>query len=109
MLDSYAVDKIIIKQFTSRDEHGTRQADKTVEIYGYVKYKRRLIRDITREEVVSSIQIYIDKYRLDQLLVRALSHEDRIYKINDEELDRSIIDINIMKSFDKPDYEIFLS
>lgn len=110
MFDSYAVDKIRIKLFTSRDDWGTKEPDKTIEIYGYMKKKRRLIRDVTREEVVSStIQLYIDKYRFDQMANRALSHEDRIDKVNDEELDRSIIDIDTVKSFANPDYEVFLS
>lgn len=109
MISSYEVDKFIIKKYKDRDTWGTKNTPETIEIKGYLEYKTRLIRDIKGEEVTSSIMIRIHKKKLDRKLNRALNHEDRIYKINGEQIDKAILRIYIIKDFYDSHYEVYLA
>lgn len=109
MISSYEVDRIIISKYEGRTDWQDKNPTTTIEVKGYVEYKTRLIRDIKGEEVVSSIMIRIDKRKLDKKLNRALNHEDRIYKINGEILDRAIMKLNPVKDITYSHYEVYLA
>ena len=109
MIDSYSVDDLVITQSNGFDVWGEPLSGTTIEIKGYAVWKTWLVRDLAGEEVVSSVMIYINKRRLDALLGRVLSHEDRIESINGISIDRSIIAIQTPKAFSNPHYEVYLS
>jgi len=109
MIDAYAVDDLVITQFISNDVWGEPCSGTTVEIKGYAVWGTHLTRNLAGEEVVSSVMLYINKRRLDALLGRVLSHEDRIESINGVSIDRSIIAIHTPKAFSNPHYEVDLS
>lgn len=108
MLNVYSVDEIVITQAAGYDEWNEPLPDREITIRGYAEWKTKLIRNIKGEQVASMITIYISKRRLDNLLARSLSHEDRIKSINGNDIDRAIINISQPKAFSNPDYEIYL-
>jgi len=107
MIDSYCIDPIIIVKWNGYDEWNEPLSDTIVEVKGYVEYKTRLVRDIKGEERVSTVMIYLPK-KIDKLLGRPLSHEDRLI-IGEESIERSIISIGQPKAFSGPHYEIALA
>jgi hypothetical protein len=111
MLNGYSVDDIEIGKYIGEDEWNEplSGSGSVVEIRGYVEWKTKLVRNIKGEEVVSTIQIYIEKRRLDLRLGRALVHEDRVKSINGDDIDRAIMAIQQPKAFSRPHYEIDLA
>jgi len=109
MIDAYAVDDLVITQSNGFDVWGEPLSGTTVEIKGYVVWKTQLMRNLAGEEVTSTIMLYINKRRLDALLGRVLSHEERIESINGVSIDQSIIAIHVPKAFSNPHYEVFLN
>ena len=109
MIDSYSVYDLVITQSNGFDVWGEPLSGTPVEIKGYAVWKTHLVRDLAGEEVVSSVMIYINKRRLDALLGRVLTHEERIESINGVSIDRSIIAIHTPKEFSNPHYEVDLS
>ena len=109
MIDSYAVDDLVISLGPTIDVWQEPVSGSSVEIKGYAVWKTQLVRDLAGEEVVSTIMLYISKRRLDALLGRSLTHEERIESINGVSIDRSIIAIHTPKAFSNPHYEVFLS
>jgi hypothetical protein len=109
MLDAYSVDDIVISQHGSYDEWNEPVSGSEVEVRGYVEWKTRLTININGEQVVSTIQIYIKKRILDDLLLRPLTHEDSVKSINGADINRAIITVHQPKAFSSPHYEVYLA
>jgi len=109
MLDVYSVDDIVIVQQGGYDEWNEPLSGAQIEIKGYVEWKTKLVIDINGERVTSTIQIYIKKRKLDDLLSSALTHEDMVKSINGVDIDRAIIAVHQPKAFSKSHYEIYLA
>lgn len=109
MLDVYSVDDIVIVQQGGYDQWNEPLSGSQIEIKGYVEWKTKLVINTNGEKVVSNIQIYIKKRKLDKLLVSTLSHEDIVKSINGVDIDRAIITVAQPKAFSAPHYEIYLA
>ena len=105
--NAYCVDEITILKWTGYDEWNEPLSGETITVKGYVEWKTRLVRDIKGEERVSTVMIYLPK-KIDKLLGRPLSHEDRLI-VGEESIERSIISISQPKAFSRPHYEVNLS
>jgi hypothetical protein len=109
MLNAYSVDDIIITQSGGYDEWNEPLPEVEIEIKGYAEWKTRLVRNVSGEEVTSTIKLYIHKRNLDDKLTQALTHEDRVKSINGSEIDRAIITVHEPKAFSNPHYEVYLA
>jgi len=109
MLNAYSVDVLVITQSQDHDDWGEPLPELSVNVRGYVEWKTRLVRNLAGEEVTSTIKISISKRRLDAMLARPLSHEDRINSINGAAIDRAILAIHQPKAFSMPHYEVYLA
>ena len=107
MIDAYCTDRVTILAHAGRDEWGEPLGEPTSHLVrGRVEWKTRLVRDLHGETVASPIRVYLSLRRVDRLLGRALTHEDRIVV---DGRDRAILAIAEPKAFSGPHYEIDLA
>ncbi|MCK9598413.1 MAG: hypothetical protein WC583_02755 [Candidatus Omnitrophota bacterium] len=106
MISSYTVDRVTIVRWNGNDQWGEPNAKTNVSVRGYVDWRTRLVKDISGEDVASSVTVYLQMRRTDAALGRALRHEDRLIV---DGMERAIINIREPKSFSCPHYEVFLA
>lgn len=99
MIGAYLRDRLTILRHGARDKYGEASDPAQETVYGYVEWKTRLVRDIHGEQVASSASVLL-------AYDPALTHEDQV-RIDD--VDHSILIIEIVKDFSTRAMKVYLS
>jgi predicted NAD-dependent protein-ADP-ribosyltransferase YbiA (DUF1768 family) len=101
MLEPYEIDQIYILKWEDIDKWGEPETRKKLGLKVKINWKRRWVRNVHGEEVVSSATILMSPRKVQSLLDRLLTPDDRIL-IEDEKYDHQILEIGKPTVFGVP-------